>query len=260
MPPTAGESFTRFVALGDSQTEGLGDPDGHGGFRGWADRFAAMLGAANPGLHYANLAVRGRRAGEIRAKQLEPALAMRPDLATVVAGMNDILRPRFDRDALLADIDAMFTALTGVGAKVVTFTFPDIGAVAPFARPLSARVHTLNADLRKLAARRGVTLVDFEPVAAARHPSAWSDDRLHLSPVGHDIVARALAAGLTVPGADDTWRDPLPPLTSTLAERLNTEFRWNVQFLAPWVGRRLRGISSGAGVEPKRPQLLPVLT
>ncbi|MFI7000593.1 SGNH/GDSL hydrolase family protein [Nocardia sp. NPDC050175] len=259
MEPTRGHSFARFVALGDSQTEGIGDPDGNGGYRGWADRFATLLAAADPALHYANLAVRGRRAAEIRAEQLEPALALKPDLATVVAGMNDVIRPRFDRDALLADIETMFTALTAIGTKVVTFTFPDIGAVAPFARPLSARVRTLNADLRALAARNGVTLVDFEPVVAATHPVAWDEDRLHLSPTGHDIVARALAAALEVPGADDTWREPLPPVDRSVAQTVAIEFRWTVHYLMPWIGRRLRGASSGTGQEAKRPELLPVL-
>jgi lysophospholipase L1-like esterase len=48
-----------FVALGDSFTEGVGDPYPDGTFRGWADRFAAQLAAASPGLRYANLAIRG---------------------------------------------------------------------------------------------------------------------------------------------------------------------------------------------------------
>ncbi|MFE9577732.1 SGNH/GDSL hydrolase family protein [Nocardia sp. NPDC006044] len=259
MEPTRGPAFARLVALGDSQTEGIGDPDGHGGYRGWADRFATLLATADPALHYANLAVRGRRAAEIRAEQLGPALALKPDLATVVAGMNDIIRPRFDRAGLLADIEAMFSALTEIGATVVTFTFPDIGAIAPFARPLSGRVHTLNADLRALAARTGVTLVDFEPVLAATHPAAWDEDRLHLSPVGHDIVARALASALEVPGADESWLEPLPSVSRSLTDTVTTEFRWATRYLAPWIGRRLRGESSGTGQEPKRPELLPVL-
>ncbi|WP_328400726.1 SGNH/GDSL hydrolase family protein [Nocardia sp. NBC_00403] len=208
--PTPGSHYTRYVAIGDSQTEGIGDPDDDGGHRGWADRFAERLGAADPGLHYANLAIRGRRAAQIRTEQLAAAIALRPDLVTVLAGMNDIIRPRFDRDALLGHLDAMFAALTALDIRVVTFTFPDIGAVAPFARPLSARVRALNADMRRLTRQHGVTLIDFEPVAATTHPKVWAEDRLHLSPLGHDLVARAVAATLGVPGADETWREPLP--------------------------------------------------
>ncbi|MEV0296324.1 SGNH/GDSL hydrolase family protein [Nocardia sp. NPDC050710] len=253
------QSYTRYVALGDSQTEGIGDPDGLGGHRGWADRFAELLGAAQPGLRYANLAVRGRRAGQIRAEQLDPAVALRPDLVTVMAGMNDLIRPRLDRPALLADLDAMFGTLIDTGATVVTFTYPDIGGVAPITGPLSPRIYALNADLRTLADEHGVTLIDFELVDATTHPLVWADDRLHLSPLGHDLVARALADTLALPGADDSWRDTLPPVRRGTAEALAVELRWAVRHLLPWIGRRLRGRSSGTGIEPKRPDLLPIL-
>lgn len=82
-----------YVALGDSQTEGVGDGDDVTGLRGWADRLAEHMARHNPGLVYANLAVRGRLAGQAHAEQLAPALALRPDVATVVAGVNDLLRP-----------------------------------------------------------------------------------------------------------------------------------------------------------------------
>ncbi|MBF6170602.1 SGNH/GDSL hydrolase family protein [Nocardia blacklockiae] len=248
----------RFVALGDSQTEGIGDPDGRGGHRGWADRLAALLAGSCPQLAYANFAVRGRRAGEIRAEQLGPALAAAPDLAAVVAGMNDLIRPRFDRDAVLADIDAMLAALTAAGARVVTFTFPDIGGVAPIVRPLSARVREMNARMRELARRPGVVLVDFEPVAATTDRRVWAEDRLHLNPLGHDLVARAVAEALGVPGADGGWRQPLPPCRREFPELVAAELRWVALHMAPWIGRRLRGVSSGTRVTAKRPLLLPV--
>ncbi|WP_280266064.1 SGNH/GDSL hydrolase family protein [Nocardia wallacei] len=254
----AGRPISRYVALGDSQTEGVGDPDGRGGHRGWADRLADHLARAYPRSAYANLAVRGRRAAAIRAEQLGPALALEPDLASVVAGMNDLIRPRFDQDAVLADIDAMFAALTAAGARVVTFTYPDIGGVAPIVRPLSARVRAMNARVRELARRPGVILVDFEPVAATTDPRVWAEDRLHLNPLGHDLVARAVADTLRLPGADGSWRQPLPPLRRGLTELVAAELRWAALHMAPWIGRRLRGVSSGAGVTAKRPQLLPI--
>lgn len=252
------QAFTRFVALGDSQTEGIGDPDDNGGHRGWADRLAAKLTAANPDLLYANLAVRGSRSARIRAEQLEPALALKPDLVALIAGMNDLIRPRFDQAATLADIEAMFAALTDSGATVLTFTFPDIGSVAPIVRPLSGRVRTINAEMRLLAAKYGVTLVDFESVGTTTDPRAWAEDRLHLSPLGHEIVAQAVADTLALPGADASWRDPLPPLHRASTERIIGELRWVADHLVPWVGRRLQGRSSGDGVLPKRPELSAV--
>ena len=88
--------FERYVALGDSSTEGLDDPDGLGGYRGWSRRLAERIASGQGGLLYANLAVRGRTTGEIREQQLVPALALRPDLATVFSGTNDLVSRRFD--------------------------------------------------------------------------------------------------------------------------------------------------------------------
>ena len=89
--------FDRYVAIGDSTAEGLDDPDGRGGYRGWADRLAERIARDQGGLLYANLALRGRRTREVLDEQLEKALAMRPDLALVVAGTNDLLRPTSTR-------------------------------------------------------------------------------------------------------------------------------------------------------------------
>ncbi|HET9420652.1 MAG TPA: SGNH/GDSL hydrolase family protein, partial [Nocardioides sp.] len=100
-------TFQRYVALGDSFTEGVGDPDPArpNGLRGWADRVAEVLATQNAGFGYANLAIRGRKLRPILAEQLAPALDLAPDLVTIHAGANDVLRPRFDLDGLAAAYD-----------------------------------------------------------------------------------------------------------------------------------------------------------
>ncbi|MFJ3963319.1 SGNH/GDSL hydrolase family protein [Streptomyces sp. NPDC090036] len=253
--------YLRYVALGDSQTEGLGDGDDTVGLRGFADRFAEHLAAVNPGLQYANLAVRGRLAGQVRAEQLGPALAMRPDLATVVAGVNDILRPRFDAAEVAAHLEEMFTALTAAGARVATVTFPDLGQLVPLARPVSPRIADLNDRIRAAAARQGVVVAETARPAAVTDPRMWTDDRLHASSVGHERIAAALAHAVGLPGSDDTWTHPLPPRAAGEgASSVAAELRWAAGFLGPWLGRRLRGRSSGDGRTAKRPALLPLGT
>ncbi|MEV4258903.1 GDSL-type esterase/lipase family protein, partial [Spirillospora sp. NPDC049652] len=140
--------YLRYVAVGDSQTEGLMDGDEVSGYRGWADRLAETLAAAEPDFRYANLAVRGHLAAAIRAGQTEAALALKPDLVTVMAGMNDLIRPGCDADAVAADLDAMLAAFTASGATVVTFTFPDVGEIAPLAARLRPRVMAFNDRVR----------------------------------------------------------------------------------------------------------------
>ncbi|MGW5850270.1 SGNH/GDSL hydrolase family protein [Streptomyces sp. NPDC055254] len=251
--------YLRYVALGDSQTEGMGDGDDTVGLRGFADRLAEHLAASNPGLLYANLAVRGRVAGQVRAEQLEPALALRPDLATVVAGVNDLLRPRFDAAAVAGQLEEMFAALTAAGAHVVTVTFPDIAKIAPVARPVSSRVSDLNDRVRAAAARHGVTVADVGGREISADPRLWSADRLHASPLGHERIAAALAHTLRLPGSDDSWDLPLAPLARSGGLRAaGAELRWAAGFLGPWIGRRLRGRSSGDGRSAKRPGLLPL--
>ncbi|MFI2780306.1 SGNH/GDSL hydrolase family protein [Streptomyces sp. ALB3] len=251
--------YLRYVALGDSQTEGLGDGEDSTGLRGWADRLAEHLAALDPEFRYANLAVRGRAAGQVRAEQLGPALALRPDLATVVAGVNDLLRPRFDAAEVAGHLEEMFAALTSTGAHVVTLTFPDVGKIAPLARPVRSRVFDLNARIRAAAGRHGVTVAETARHAVATDPRLWSADRLHASPLGHERIAAAVAHAIHLPGSSDAWTTPLAPqATPALRHAAAAELRWAASFLGPWLGRRLRGRSSGDGRTPKRPQLLPL--
>ncbi|MFF3017624.1 SGNH/GDSL hydrolase family protein [Streptomyces sp. NPDC057939] len=252
--------YARYVAIGDSQTEGVGDGDDTVGLRGFADRLAEHLAVANPGLLYANLAVRGRLAGQIVAEQVEPALALRPDLVTVIAGVNDLLRPGFDAARVAGRLEEAFAAFAAAGAQVATATVPDIGRIAPAARPLRPRLLALNAHIREAAARHGVVVAETGLSDVAADPRLWAVDRLHAGPLGHARIAAALAEALGVPGSDDSWSHPLPHRPAPSALRtVSTEVAWAAGFLGPWLGRRLRGRSSGDGRSAKRPELLPVL-
>ncbi len=249
----------RYVALGDSQTEGLLDPDDTGGYRGWADRFAELVCAAgSPHLQYANLAVRGRLIGAIRREQLDAALALRPDLATVMAGLNDLIRPGCDVDAVLGELDTLIGRLRDSGAVVLTNTYPDVAKVAPLLARLGPRFVAVNAGIREVAARHGALVVDFDREGVGTDARIWSPDRIHANPLGHALMASAFADTLGLPGFDG-WRDPLPPVAVvSRGRRAVAEARWITTTLGPWIGRRLRGRSSGDGIDAKRPDLLPV--
>lgn len=253
------QRYERYVAIGDSSTEGLDDPDGRGGYRGWANRLAERIAVAQGGVLYANLAVRGRRTREVREEQLPRALAMRPDFATVFCGTNDVVARRFDIDAVSEDLDLLYSTLTGQGATVLTFTMPDLAAVLPMARRVAPRLAALNARIRDLAARHGARCVDFEAHPVAADPRLWSDDRLHANAAGHARIADALAHALELPGAGAEWMAPLPePARRGGARRLADELSWWRRHFAPWLWRHLRGRSSGDGRSAKRPELLPL--
>jgi lysophospholipase L1-like esterase len=249
-------SYRRFVALGDSTTEGLMDlyPDGR--LRGWADRVADRLAELEPELRYANLAVRGRLAGQVRAEQLEPALALRPDLASLLAGLNDLLRRNCDLAAVAAEIEATAGPLRDAGADVLLFTLPDPVQVNPLARSAALRLRRLNAAVREIAARRGAFVVDLERTPVASDPRLWDLDRLHANPEGHRRIAAAAAHALGLPEADDTWTAAFPEPFPRRTARAHAV--WAHRHFTPWLIRRLRGRSSGDGRTAKRPELEPV--
>jgi len=248
-------TFHRYVALGDSFTEGVGDPDDTrpNGVRGWADRVAAVL--ADDEFTYANLAIRGRKLLPIVAEQIDPALEMRPDLVTIYAGANDVLRPRIDIDRLIEAYDVAIGRLAGSGARVVMFTAYDPGG-SPVFGALRGRFAIYNELVRQVAERHGATLVDFWRMRDYRDDRLWDVDKMHMSSAGHQRMAIAVLDTLGI--AHDLVPLPLadrPVLTAKERRAANVE--WARAHAAPWVKRRLTGTSSGDSLAPRWPTLAP---
>lgn len=249
--------FERYVVIGDSTAEGLDDPDGRGGYRGWADRLAERIATLQGGLLYANLAVRGKVARQIREEQLAPALAMKPDLVAMSAGMNDMIRPRFDPIAYAADVEAMQRPLVAQGATVIMFTLPDLRAIMPLARIFGDRTLRLNDAMRRTCAATGAILCDLAQYPIGLDPRVWSDDRLHANAIGHERVAEALAYHLGL-SADMSWAEPLPAAPRTFGDAVRAEWAWVRTHFVPWLWRHAHGKSSADGRTAKRPELTPV--
>jgi lysophospholipase L1-like esterase len=252
-------AWRSFVAMGDSFTEGMNDAYPDGTYRGWADLVAARLAVdSGPDFGYANLAIRGRLVDQIIAEQLEPTLAMSPDLVSFAAGGNDVLRPRADARALVERIDPVIAKLRATGADVILFRFADVAANLPAQRMIGPRAAALNDGARDMAERHGAILIDLFADETFRHRAMWSADRLHLSPLGHRRVAGHVLNALGV-GVDEDWMlvPPMPAPTPWLLAR-GADLRWAREHLAPWIARHLIGHSSGDEIAPKRPQLSPI--
>lgn len=255
-------SFRRYVAIGDSSTEGLEDPDGEGGYRGWADRLADIIAnAQTEQLEYANLGVRGLHLSEIRTTQLDPAIAMRPDLLSVFGGANDLLSVECDFSLLAADLAAIFAEARSQDCTVVTFTMPDPSSVNPFGRRVRGRTLHFNDIVRAEAERYGVLVMDFENFPIIQDPRLFSEDRLHGNELGHERVASAMAWRLSITGSDLSWAEPFPDAPPQLRtrEQLAEDLRWARRYFTPWLGRGIRGIPNDAARTAKRPVLTPVL-
>ncbi|CAN5431926.1 SGNH/GDSL hydrolase family protein [soil metagenome] len=250
--------FRRYVALGDSFTEGVGDPDPTlpNGVRGWADRFAEVLATKTDAFSYANLAIRGRKVIPILAEQIEPAVAMRPDLVSIYAGANDVLRPKVDIDGLIEAYDEGLGKLAATGARILTFTAYDVGGVAVFGA-LRGRFAVYNELVREVADKHGATLVDFWRLRDYQDSRLWDVDRMHMSSAGHQRMAIAALDALGIEHMTAPLElAPLPTLTR--AQRRVANIDWAKSHATPWVQRRLKGTSSGDGLLPRRPVLAPV--
>lgn len=254
------ERISTYVAIGDSFSEGLNDPypDEPDRFRGWADRLAELLAERNPGLRYANLAVRGKLLRQVVDDQVPRAVELDPDLVTFCAGGNDMIRPGADPDALAVVFDDAVRRLRATGARVVIFTGFDTRGLRTGGR-IRGKAATYNMHLRAIADRRGCAVVDLWSATVFNDPRAWYEDRLHLSSEGHRRMALRVAETIGLP-VKESWHEPWPPLDERpdwLTMR-REDLYWARAYLLPWIGRRATGRSSGDGRGPKRPTALPL--
>ncbi|WP_425956012.1 SGNH/GDSL hydrolase family protein [Xylanimonas sp. McL0601] len=261
--------WTRYVALGDSFSEGLWDPypaDGGAGApasdgvqRGWADRLADTLSARRVAvgldpLEYANLAIRGRLLRPIVTEQVPIALGLKPDLVSLIGGGNDVLRPGVDVDDISQALEDAVATIRATGADVLLGTGFKAGGALSFIR---SRVGTYNANIWSIAQRHGAHVLDLWGMRALFDLRMWADDRLHLTPEGHRRVMNAALDALRLAPDDaayDLPLDPVPP--APFAQKARADAEWAREYVVPWVKRRIRHTSSGDGRAAKWP--LPV--
>ena len=248
-------TFASFVAVGDSFTEGLDDElrfDGR--HRGWADRVAEQLLRRQDidELAYANLAIRGRLMSQVVEEQIPPAVELRADLVSVGAGVNDALRRSFNLDAVATGLEDSVRRLTESGAHVLVFAYGDPSRRSRSLGRIAERMRSYRSATLEIARTYGCSVVDFWGLAVYDDERLWSNDRLHLSPLGHRLTAEAVLD--TVGLGDDRWRTPLSaPPRRGFGSRRAADAQWFVGHAGPWLTRRLRGVSSGAGIVPKDP-------
>jgi lysophospholipase L1-like esterase len=249
-------TYSSLVAVGDSFTEGMSDLLPDGSYRGWADLLAGRMAAVTPGLRYANLAVRGKLIQQIVDEQVDVAAAMQADVITLVGGLNDTLRPKCDmvrvRDLLTEAVERLAPSCK----QLVLMRSP--GRQGPVLERFRPRMEELFTVVDELAARHGAVVVDLYGAPSLSDPRLWDVDRLHLTAEGHRRVAEAVWQTLGYDPEDTEWRTPIPATVPPrwVARRI-ADARFARRHLLPWIGRRLTGRSSGDGLAPKRPDLLP---
>lgn len=221
------------MGLGDSLTEGVGDPMPGGRLRGWAELLAGALHEP-----LVRLAWRGASVPDVRRDQLPLALPqLGPgDLATLLVGTNDVVGPpAFDSDRYGEDLRACLEALAATGAMVLTGTLHEVDLAFPAwvrrrTGALLERIDTLNEQVRGAAAATGALVLDLEALQDTDSAALLSIDRLHPSEVGHRAIAEAALDVLV-----DAGRAPagLALPTEPGAGRRG-QARWLLTVGAPW--------------------------
>ena len=239
----------RFVAIGDSFTEGVGDDLPDGRVRGWADLVAqGWADAADEPVSYANLAIRGKLVWPIVEEQLEPALALKPTHLSFNGGGNDMLRPRTSMTRVVAAFDRVIRRCDEEGVQLILLSGANPSGQLPLRRVIQRRGDVLSAAVvSHIADRPDIVRALNWPDRELSTAPYWSDDRLHMNLRGHHRVAARVLTALGLEPPPEWWS--LPALAPTGA-RGGAYYREHV---GPWLRRRLTGTSSGDGRAPKVP-------
>lgn len=245
----------RYVAIGDSFTEGVGDEQPDGSVRGWADLVAQGLAdATGDEIEYANLAIRGRLLGPILAEQLEPAIALGPTLISFNGGGNDMLRPGTDMASIIRATEGALLRMQEAGVEPLLLAGANPTGGLPSGGSVSKKGTELTRAAGEVASRLGIRFSNNWSDTELAGSQYWSLDRLHLAPVGHHRVAANVLRTLGHEAPAD-WVTTAPKRAAPTAR---DQLRYTREHVLPWIGRRLTGRSSGDGRSAKYPEFITV--
>ena len=247
--------FHRFIALGDSMTEGMCDEIIDGKYRGWADRVADTLAEESADFTYVNLAIRGKLLRQVIEGQIPKAakFVTGPDtLVSFHAGANDVLRPNYQAVEAFAKYERGVKDLVATGATLIVFTVIDrVEGEGKTAKLWHERFSSFNVNVRQVAAKYGATVIEADDSKWLADLRFLAVDRLHLNADGHWRLSQAVLEKLGK-NFDPAWNIPLPPPhMKSKARKTAEKTLWIITFVLPWIWRRLRGKSSGDGRSAK---------
>ena len=251
-------AYSRYIALGDSMTEGMTDDVVNGKFRGWADRIADVMGSQNPDFTYMNLAVRGKLIQQViddQVSQIQPFVTGKETLVSFHAGANDVIRPNYNPAITLPLYIEAAKKVAATGCTLMLFTVMEKPtSEGKTGKIWESRFHEFNKIVRHTADITGAVVIDWSVAPFLSDLRFLALDRLHLNADGHYRVSQGVLEKLGLP-FDSSWKVPLEPAKpmSALA-KIKSDLRWIITFVLPWIWRRARGRSSGDGRSPKYPQ------
>lgn len=194
-----GAPWRRYVAIGDSLIEGLGDQVEGYPTTGWPDSTAQTFKRLHPDFEFLNLGQRYLTSRQVRENQLQAAVDFKPDLATVLAGGNDLGYP-FDPDGIERELDTMVAALTETGATVFTWSLPNMIRCGRYPEQLAEFLGSHLAVYREIAVRIAerydTIFFDCFNHPMSEDPTTLSDDLFHINMRGQAILTDLVLQGL----------------------------------------------------------------
>ena len=210
----------RILFQGDSITDGgrwrnSSDPN-HVLGQGYPFLIAARLGALHPErrLVFLNRGVSGDRVADLLRRWPEDTLALKPDVVSILVGVNDVLlalqqHRRVSPAEFAADYDRLLaeTVRALPGVKLVLgepFIEPGARTSADWAAG-QEDIRALQAVVAQLGAKYHAPVVHYQKIfddACRRAPvGTWIWDGVHPTAAGHELMAEAW-----IEAAQDAWR------------------------------------------------------
>lgn len=199
---------TRVLFIGDSITDAGRDRSDDGSLgSGYVAEVARTYSGSSEGVRFLNRGISGNRVRDLKARWQADCLDLKPDLLSIMIGVNDTWR-RYDKDdptsaeAFEADLDTILTR--------VTTELPDTRLVVlePFLLPVSDAQALWREDfdpklaaVRHQAVKHNATLVPLDvaltEAAAKSSPAKLAHDGVHPTPEGHALIARTWLSVVT---------------------------------------------------------------
>ena len=227
----------KLLFVGDSITScdrtypvGEGRPDALG--HGFVALFDAMLQTRHPEtpIRVVNMGDKGHTTRDLLARWQRDVLDLHPDRVVLMVGANDVWR-RFDQANLPETHVGEAEYATNLD-ELVRLTLPfvrEFVLMTPFfLEPLRrdamrAKMDIYGEIMKDCGRRHGLAVLDaqaaMEPLLANFHSMMIAWDRVHPSPVGHQVLADALYPVLTVENAPPAHDAPHASQPATELER-----------------------------------------
>jgi lysophospholipase L1-like esterase len=207
------KSGDRLLFIGDSVTDcGRVRPIGSGSRLALGDGYVAEVDSVlatsgeGPGIQITNMGIGGNTVRDLAGRWATDVTALNPDWLSLMIGINDVWRQFDGKDASSAVMPEEFRSTYD---RLVGSTLPHLRGLvlmSPFyvqtlrSDPMRRRMDEYTAIVRDIAGKYRAIFVDvqaaIDAALATTDYASIAGDRVHPTPEGHRVLARAFLRGV----------------------------------------------------------------